>query len=82
MKNYITIKFLEDLDDSYPAIEAKGFYLSHIPSVGECIYLNGHYHRIKDIAHDVDHDSVCLHLGQSAQSAEETRSKGYGLWNS
>lgn len=77
----LSIKFLQDCDDSCKPYEENGIELKHIPHVGECLYVNGFYHRVIDIVY-FENDEICLHLGQSAQSPEEARSKGYGIWNS
>ena len=77
----IQIKFLEDSDDSCNEFEENGINIKFIPRVGECIYVNGFYHRVKDVIY-YETSGICLHLGQSAQSPEEARSKGYGIWNS
>gem|GEM_PF-877862 len=79
---HLNLKFLEDVDDSIRIYEQKGIDMKSIPRVGECVCLNDYYHRVKGVVYDAIGMSVTLHLGQSAQSAEESRSKGYGLWNS
>jgi hypothetical protein len=77
----LSLNFLQDFDDSYEEYKKIGIELNHIPHVGECLHVNGFYHRVIDVAY-YDDGRICLHLGQSAQSPEEARSKGYGIWNS
>jgi hypothetical protein len=78
---HLKIQFLEDADDSCRPFEENGIELSSCPHVGECVHVNSYYHRVIDVVHDADDDTICLQLGKSAQSPEEARSKGYGLWN-
>ena len=77
---HIKLRFLEDSDDSCRPYEESGLELSLCPHVGECLHVNGFYHRVLDVVHDED-GAISLHLGKSAQSPEEARSKGYGIWN-
>jgi len=77
----VTIKFLEESDDSYNDIN-KAIEMQVIPKVGECLHINGFYHRVKDVVYFSEDDDIYLHLGKSAQSPEEARSTGYGIWNS
>ena len=78
----IKVKFTKDIDESYEAYEEKGININHIPRVGECLRINNFYHRIIDVVYFERSADIELHLGKSAQSPEEARSKGYGIWNS
>jgi hypothetical protein len=65
---HIRAKFLDDVDDSYRHIENKGVVLDNIPRVGECVLINGYYHRVKEIAYDLDTGNVELYLGKSTEN--------------
>lgn len=58
--------------------------LKRLPRVGECVHIRGDYHRVIDVVYypESEEQQIILHIGESAQSPEEARSKGYGLWNS
>jgi hypothetical protein len=80
----IDINFLEDADDSYKKYTEKGIQLAIVPHRGECLFINGFYHRIIDIVYSDaltggTEQSICLHLGKSAQSPEEARSSVYEI---
>ena len=78
---HLNLRFLADSDDSYPPFEKSGVEVDHCPTVGSCVRVNGCFHRVLDVVHDLEENTILLELGQSAQSPEEARSTGYGIWN-
>ena len=76
----VDLEFLDGCDDSIQPSERNGLILDNLPRVGECLYGNGFFHRVKGIVYFED-GGICLHLGKSALSPKQARSPEYGLWN-